>query len=204
MRSDRSDRTILVGITGNSGCGQTTAAGFASAYCSGVCSLDETGHRLLERQYVLSDLVMRYCMPELSELRGDDLRSVLRDIVFDDPHEMEKLNSVVHPRMKRWAISSAARLRNGADNGIWVLEGALIYELGLDALLDLVIVVSDTPERCARRISVRDGISTGEALKRWSFQMSLAEKEAACDIVITNQGSEDDMGRAIRSIFVRM
>jgi len=143
-------------------------------------------------------------MPELSEIRGDELRAALRDIVFSDPVQMEKLNSIVHPRMKRWAVSSAARLRNGAATGIWVLEGALIYELGLDVLLDLVIVVSDTPERCARRISERDGVSTGVALQRWNFQMSLDEKEATSDIVIANHGSKADMGRAIGSIFARM
>ncbi|MEN8209983.1 MAG: hypothetical protein ABFR50_12115, partial [Candidatus Fermentibacteria bacterium] len=50
------DTGYLVGITGNSGCGQTTAASFVAERCGGVCSLDRIGHRLLNKRYVLRGL----------------------------------------------------------------------------------------------------------------------------------------------------
>lgn len=200
-KEDREAR--LVGITGNSGCGQTTAAMAAAEYCRGVCSLDVTGHRLLDRPYVATDLARSFCRPELLRLRGDSLRSELRRTVFTDPVEMEKLNSILHPRMKRWTAISAAALRS-AGPGIWILEGALIFELGLESFLDFIIVVSDTPERSAERVAGRDGITVEEALARWENQMDLAEKEAASDLVLRNSGTEDDIRGAIRSIFARM
>ena len=193
----------LVGITGNSGCGQTTAAEAASEYCRGVCSLDVTGHRLLDRPYVVSDLARSFYKPELLRLRGDSLRSELRRTVFSDPVEMDRLNSILHPRMKRWAAISAAKLRL-LGTGIWILEGALIFEMGLDSLFDLVMVISDTPERSAKRVAERDGITVEEALIRWDHQMSLPEKESAADIVIRNSGTEDDIRGVIGSIFARM
>jgi len=192
----------LVGITGNSGCGQSTAADFASGFCDGVCSLDSVGHRLLDRSYVASDLAMRLCRPDLLRLRGPELRRELGRTAFSDPALMDAVNAVMHPRMQGWARAAAARLRTLP--GLWVLEGALIVELGLAPMLDRLIVVRDTLERCAVRVSVRDEVPETETALRWERQLPLESKASMADWVIENNGSKADMRTRIVSIFAGM
>jgi dephospho-CoA kinase len=192
----------LVGITGNSGCGQSTAAAFASGFCDGVCSLDVIGHRLLDRSYVASDLALRLCRPDLLRLRGTELRRELGRTAFSDPALMDAVNSVMHPRMLGWARTSAARLRT--LRGLWVLEGALIVELGLAPMLDRLIVVRDTIERCAARVTARDGVPETETALRWKMQLPLETKASMADWVIDNAGSKADMRTRIDSIFAGM
>jgi dephospho-CoA kinase len=192
----------LVGITGNSGCGQSTAAGFASGLCAGVCSLDAVGHRLLDRSYVVSDLAKKLCRMDLLELRGPALRREMGRTAFSDPVLLDAVNSTLHPRMQGWARMAAAKAR--LLPGIRILEGALIIELGLAPILDRLIVIRDTLERCAERVSNRDGVPEKETALRWRSQLPMEIKTSIADWVIDNNRGKDDMRARIVSIFAGM
>ena len=189
----------LVGITGNSGCGQSTAAEFIAEQCAGVCSLDRTGHRLLTKRYVLRELVDGFSRSSLLEMSENEIRSELRSIVFDDPQKMSVLNSILHPRMIRWASNSAAFLKY--SRGIWVLEGALIFELEIDRYLDCVIVIEDTADRCAQRLRERDNISEENVLKRWNQQLPVSDKVSRADFAVRNSQDLQYMKQQILNIF---
>lgn len=197
-----SNNGFLVGITGNSGCGQTTAANYISEECSGICSLDLVGHRLLDRQYVISGLSDAFSRPEFNHLDGESTRSELRKIVLNDTKAYAILNSVLHPRMIRWAVNSARILRQ--LKGIWVLEGALICELGIHELLDYLIVVQDSEKRCISRVAARDNISLEDAAKRWEVQLPIKNKLTMADEVVNNSGELDNLKQQILTIFQRI
>ena len=189
---------LLLGITGNSGCGQSTAAGFIANRCKGLCSLDRIGHPLLGKNYVLRDLADIFQGIDFLRTSEKELRTELGRIVFDDEKKMTLLNSVLHPRMIRWVAASSAAL--GSSSGIWILEGALIYELGLHRYMDCIIVVADSAERSAERLSLRDGISSDYALKRWAQQLSIDEKVARSDYVVYNSGDLNYLRQQILTI----
>ncbi|NOQ22537.1 MAG: dephospho-CoA kinase [Candidatus Aegiribacteria sp.] len=193
------DTGYLVGITGNSGCGQSTAAGFITEQCAGVCSLDRIAHRLLSKAYVLRDLADGFSRSSFLTMNENEIRSELRSIVFDDPDKMLILNSILHPRMIRWASTSAASLKG--SRGMRVLEGALIFELGIDRYLDYTIVIEDTPERSAERLAERDDISTEYALKRWKRQLPINAKANRADYVVHNSQGLGYMKQQILNIF---
>lgn len=197
-----SGKSLLVAVTGNSGCGQTTAASFVEGLVSGVCSLDRIGHRLLEKEYVLRELKDALGMDDMDGMDKKRLRRRLSSLVFGDPVKMEKLNSVVHPRMKGWAELSSSLLSR--RDGIWVLEGALVFELGLDELFHRTVVIRDTLERCADRLESRDGISREMTENRWKNQMSMEEKVSRGDFVADNAGDTDYLRGQILSIFAEI
>ncbi len=189
----------LIGITGNSGCGQSTAAGFLAGYSSGICSLDATGHRMLTKPYVLKELAAGLLRNDILTMSENRIRRELGRVVFDDPQKLAILNSILHPRMIRWACVSSAVLRS--SSGIWILEGALIYELGIDRYLDRIIVIEDTPWRSAERLALRDDISPEYALKRWRRQLPMDEKIKRADHVVHNSKSKDYLRQQILNIF---
>lgn len=193
---------FLIGITGNSGCGQTTAAEYLNKECSGLCSLDLVGHRLLNRQYVTSELADAFSRPEFNHLDGKSIRTELRKIVHSYPEAYAVLNAVLHPRMIGWAVQCAQTLRK--LKGVWILEGALICELGINDLLDYLIVVEDSEHRCISRVAARDNISYEDAAKRWRVQLPIEYKSRLADAVVINSGELDNLKQQILAIFHRI
>lgn len=191
--------SILIGITGNSGCGQTTAASALEGLAEGICSLDELGHRMLEKGFVAKELAGEFGIEEMAGMTPSELRSTLSGMVFDDSDHLHSLNSVLHPRMVRWVRMAARRARD--LGGAWVLEGALLFELGLGDLFDRTIVVRDTFERCARRLWTRDGIPPGVTRRRWDSQMGLDRKASMADHVVENGSDPDYLKARMITIF---
>jgi dephospho-CoA kinase len=175
---------MLAGVTGCAGSGQSTVAGLLYSLGASVCSLDEVGHRLLDRKPVALRLSEVLGLPSIRDMGSPGIRSVLRDRAFAEPEFMGKLCSVLHPRMARWAALSARALRGRP--GLYVLEGALLFELGISSLLDTTIVVAAERETCARRLAERDGLGADDAESRIAMQMPLTEKAAKADWIVWN------------------
>jgi len=193
---------MFVGITGNSGTGQSAVAAVFAGMGAVVCSLDGAGHRLLDRKYVRSDLAMKLYRPELTHMTGLSVRTELARSAFTDHGIMEALESVLHPRMRRWA-SLSRQLLDGSG-GVVVLEGALIFELGLDALLDRMVVVTDTERRSAERLRARDGVGPEIVTARWKRQWNLQRKAGLADYVLENRGTLSELNEEAKNLYISL
>ena len=126
---------------------------------------------------------------------GDDIRAAnsmdidrkrLAAIVFADPRKLTALNAIVHPVIMRGIADELERLR-GSD-AIVVLDAALIVEMGLDKVVDaLVVVLADVKHRRGRLVSTR-GMSEQDITGRIAAQASPEELMARADIVVRNNG----------------
>lgn len=176
---------MLVGLTGNSGTGASTVARFWRDAGARVCSLDHAGHRLMDKARIKAALGID---PGLS---GSDARALLRERAFTDPTLLSLINNTMHPVMTRWARLCASALRG--TPGMHVLEGALIFEMGMADLFDATVAVVDTPERAFLRIFRRDGVTRNAMLGRWRNQFPPKRKAALADHVINNSGSIEEL-----------
>jgi dephospho-CoA kinase len=191
---------MFLGVTGNSGTGQTTVADTFATLGARVCSLDATGHRLLKRNSVRSALAVRLSRPDFMSMSGSEMRAELSRSAFTRTDIMEAVEEVLHPIMRRWALLSRSILEN--LEGVWVLEGALIFEMGLDGLLDSVVLVCDTEERACKRLEKRDRISSDIVSARWARQLPLSTKRCLAEHVIENRSSLDELIEEARRIYI--
>jgi len=175
---------MLLTVTGNSGCGQTTFAAELGRLGARVCSLDRVGHRILSRPAVSAAVAEELGLDGCGDLSPREFRRMVGKRVFADSGSRRRLESILHPRMRRWAHISAGRLHD--RRGLWVLEGALVLELGLGELADVIVVVSDTLQRCRLRAAARDGIDPATVEARWAAQWSIRRKESLADVVVAN------------------
>lgn len=187
---------MIIGLTGNSGTGASTVAGFWRELGCRVCHLDHAGHRLMEKARVRRALGV----PGLEQMSGRQARAAIGGRAFTDPELMERIRLVIHPPMVRWARVSAEAHRNSP--GMWVLEGALLYELGLDHIFDLVVAVVDTRERAFLRIFHRDGQPAGEG--RWNHQLPIAEKARRASYVLHNSGDIEHLRETSFSLYNKL
>jgi len=184
---------ILIGLTGPCGAGQTSAARIMALdpRVRGVCSLDGIGHRLMEKKRIRARIGERLGIDGLSAMTAKEARRLLGSMVFVDDDAREGLESVLHPLMKRWVSHAAGVLSE--EEGLYVLEGALLVEMGLDGIADALVLVACEREECIARAAARDGLDSASAQRRLDSQMPLTDKIRRADWVINNgSGSPPD------------
>jgi len=77
-----------------------------------------------------------------------------------------------------------------------IYEAALLVENGVHRMLDALVVVAVGEQTQLARLVARDGLSEAEAGARVRAQLPLADKIAAADYVIQNDGTvEETRGR---------
>jgi dephospho-CoA kinase len=116
-------------------------------------------------------------------LRGGRVdRAALARLAFRSRESIARLNRRVHPEILREIRRRISRAR-----GWVVLDAALLFETGADALCDVVVFVSAPRELRARRTRAR-GWVPGELRRRERVQFPLAYKKKKADYVIDNAG----------------
>ncbi len=113
-------------------------------------------------------------------------RSKLASIVFNDPQQLELLNSLVHPPTirdaKEWMQKQTAPYA--------IKEAALLFESGSNEGLDCVIGVYAPQQLRIKRVMDRDGVTYEEVMSRLNRQIDEEEKMQRCDFIITNDEAQ--------------
>ncbi len=182
---------MLWGITGCSGTGSSTVAAVWKEMGAEVCSLDKTGHRYLNKLHVKKALESQLGISGFSEMSSGQIRNILREKAFTSPDLLAGINRILHPGLSRWVAYSAESLKN--KSGIFVLDAALIFELGLEQFFDRIVTVTDEFDRVAKRLAARDGISIDTVTGRWKNQISLKEKSFRSHFEVRNSGTEVEL-----------
>lgn len=151
---------VIIGLTGSIGMGKTTAAGMFRHLGVTVYDSDAAVHRLLARGGgAVADIGKAF--PGAVREGAVD-RAMLRELVFGDSAALRRLEAIVHPRVRR---VQRAFLRGAAARGeqVVVLDIPLLFEVGLAAQCDAVIVVTAPAFLQRARVLSRPGM-TAETL----------------------------------------
>ena len=178
-----------IGLTGGIASGKTYVSGMLSRLlkCEHI-DADEICRQLLEpNEKGWQQFVEAFGSEYLTKGELID-RPKLRNNLFGDETFREKVNSIIHPLVKKVMLSRMKRIiESGADSKVLV-EVPLLYEVQWDDLFDTVIVVYADYETCLQRLMDRDGIDKGVAALELHSQLPLHEKVMKADHVINNSG----------------
>jgi len=157
---------------------------------STVCSLLKShGYSIIDADTVAKEQ-LENSKSELKELFGESIfdgltidRKKLADIIFNSQSQREKLNSLIHPKvrleMKRLALEKE-RL-----NEFYIVDIPLFFESG-EYECEVSVVVYTPKDIQLKRLMKRDNISEEEAIKRIKSQIDIDEKKKKADWVIDN------------------
>jgi dephospho-CoA kinase len=134
--------------------------------------------------------------PGTTGAQGVD-RSALAERVLDEPAALRRLEAITHPAVAR---ERAAFLAAHRDAPLVVLDIPLLFEKGLEQLVDKVAVVSADPEIQRLRTLERAGMSPEKYLRILSHQLPDSEKRARADFVIPTDVSMDETRASVRRI----
>ena len=176
----------IVGITGPTGAGKTTALAAAQALGGAVIDCDAVYHRLLETDGAMVDSIGERFPGTVRAGRLD--RQALGGLVFADPRALEALNGLTHPRVAGEVERLlAAAERDGAK--LAVIDAVGLFESGLHRLCGLTLCVTAPREDRIRRVMLRDGISRQRAQARVDAQRGEEYYRARCDRTLVNDFS---------------
>jgi dephospho-CoA kinase len=188
---------LNVGLTGGIASGKSTVARMLAEKGAILIDFDELAHAVEEPgEPVWQEIVHHFGEGILLPDRRIDRRK-LGAIVFTDREKRELLNRLVHPAVfAEWSKRLEEIEKTGKD-AVVVSDIPLLVEAGLETMVDAVLLVYLSPEEQIRRLSARNGFNREEAERRVAAQMPIGEKVIHADIVIRNEGSVEETGRAV-------
>jgi len=130
-------------------------------------------------------------------------RAKLGAIVFSDESQRRKLNSIVHPAVRRAMFWGVVRCWWRGER-VCVLDVPLLIEGGLWKFVATVVVVYCSPEIQLQRLMARDGSSRENALARLNAQLPIAEKVQYADFVVDNSGSLQDLKNQVETLVTKL
>ena len=178
--------TRVIGITGGVGMGKSTAAKL----------LREQGVPVLDSDDIAREVVAvgEPALMEISEIFGADFlnakgqldRAKMAAHIFGNDAEREKLETIIHPRVRERWLAQMETWR-GDDVPLGVVVIPLLFEVGAEAEFDFIICVACTGNTQRERLRAR-GWDDAQIAARIAAQMDVAQKIERADQVMWTEG----------------
>lgn len=128
-------------------------------------------------------------------------RRRLRDRAFASTESRQKLETILHPRVRAEWI----RLRNicTASGSHFLAEIPLLFEVSAENYFEATILVATSPQIQHARLAQR-GISAETAAAILSRQLPVMEKIQRATVVVWNDGSESALAQQAKLLFQRL
>ena len=170
----------LIAITGGIGCGKSIVSQILKEFGFQVYDCDCNAKYLMDNSPTIKDCLKSTFGNDII-IDGTINRVKLANIVFNNKEKLVKLNNIVHSSVKEDLISW--KLENSHKKLLFV-ETAILYQSGLDMVVDEVWEVNAPLEIRIERVMKRNNISRQNVLSRIESQKYEILTQA--DYIITN------------------
>lgn len=176
-----------VGLTGGIASGKSLVSEYFRALGVPVLDADQVSRVVVEPGQPALGEIAEHFGADVLLADGQLDRRRLREIVFSDPAARRQLEQITHPRIRvhirQWMDAQTAPY--------CILENAILFESGMDALVDRVLVV-DVPEDLQRqRLAGRDGIDAAFVERMLAAQSPRDLRVSRADDVLLNTGTPE-------------
>ena len=191
---------LVVGLTGNIGCGKSSLSELLMSKNIDVIDADIISREIMYDKELL-EIIFYEFGTEIKNNDGTLNRKKLGNIVFNDDDMLMKLNSITHPAIKRKINDRIIDISNQGKN-IVVIDAALLIEGKFLDLVDKLVVITCNEEVQLNRVVNRDNMTKEEALKRINSQMKQNEKIKYADYIIDNSKDMNNLKDEFDKLFI--
>ncbi len=180
---------LVIGITGGTGSGKTTALEAVRSLGGAVLDCDEIYHRLLREDRGLLAAIDA-AFPGVV-LEGELDRKKLGNQVFGDPEKLGALNAITHG----FVVGEVRRLLAEAEREgrpLAAVDAIGLIESGLGDLCRYTAAVTAPEEERVKRLMAREGIDRDYALLRIRAQKPDEWFRQHCSMTLENRGSREE------------
>lgn len=193
----------VIGITGPTGAGKTTALNALRSLGAEVVDADEVYHRLLSESAGLKKSLVEAFGENILDEAGKIDRKRLSQAVY--PDRLEELNAITHPPVVA-EIGRLVREAEEAGSSVLAIDAIALVESGLSRRCDTVVAVLAPGELRVKRIMTRDGIGEAYARRRVEAQKPEEFYRAHSGYVLESRAEDtpESFGRRALTLFQKI
>ena len=190
------DGIAVIGLTGQSGAGKSTASKIFSDCGIPVIDCDVVARKISNLPEFLEKISLAFpgCVDDSGLLRRK-----LGNLVFNDRAKLREYGSIIFPYITAAIMKEITSLKDSGEKLV-ILDAPTLFESGMDSVCSEVISVVAPFDVKLRRILERDNIPVDFAQSRLSSQFSEKYFYDRSDAVIVNDGSLEDLEEKVMAI----
>lgn len=183
-----------IGLTGGIGSGKSSAAGLFHELGAGVVDTDQIAHELTGPGGAAIAAIRSQFGADYIAADGGLDRAKMRRLVFSDGAAKKKLETLLHPLIRKQAMARIA----AAQQPYVLVVVPLLFETGAyRELVRRVLVVDCTEEQQIARTMQRSRLTADEVRAIMAAQLPRSERLARADDVLHNDDDMDALRRQI-------
>ena len=186
---------IVLGLTGNIGCGKSSVSNIFIENNIDVVDADIVARQIFDDKDLLNKVFSTFG-DTIKNADGTLNRKALGNIVFNDDEKLIELNNLTHPQIKENILSEVSEYKNQGKK-IVVIDAALLIEDDYLPHIDKLLLVTCREDIQIERIKNRDNCTEEEAVSRINSQMSQEDKSKFADYIIDNSGSPEELKQKV-------
>ena len=187
---------LVIGLTGDVGAGKSTVSSAWASQGARVISADPIVAELWKRKDLTALAVERWGR-EVLATDGTLDHGALSGFIFGDEKEYHWACGIIHPLVRE----EMDRLIDNLDGWV-VAEIPLLFENGVPEWVDLTVYIEAPEEQRVQRNAFR-GWDRKELFRRERWLLEREEKKTRADLVISNDGTLDELLENARDLGLR-
>ena len=192
---------LVIALTGGIGSGKSSVAELLAEFGAAVIDTDAIAHQLTAPGEAGSREIGRQFGADFLRADGALDRDRMRSLVFADPAARKKLEAILHPMIR--SESERQLLADPTSPPYAILMVPLLVESGdYRKRVDRIAVVDCAETTQIDRVTNRNGLARPEVERILAAQATRAERLAAADDVINNEGALSELPAQIERLHV--
>ncbi len=197
----------VLALSGGIATGKSTAGKMINRLMptSAFFDCDESVRCLLKAQEVLEE-ISETLGQSVIKMDGSLDRATLRKLVFENENSREKLETILHPKVRKECLEKLNFYSKTTPTTLFVADVPLLFESGFDFGQELNLVVATSQATQRNRLKARSHFEDRMISSILKAQLPIMEKVARADVVFWNEGSlsimESQLARFLKSLSI--
>ncbi|GME73399.1 unnamed protein product [Ambrosiozyma monospora] len=196
---------LIVGLTGGIASGKSTVSKRLHEHHSlTIVDADKIAKEIVEPGKPAYNKIVSHFQPNLPNLVDPETKALNRPVlgkyVFENKSELQVLNSITHPAVRRQMIWEIIKSWFSFDKMV-ILDVPLLFEAKLDEFCGVnVCVICDGELQLERLMARNPELSAEDCKNRIKNQMSNEVKISKSDVVIENNSTREKLYEEVDKI----
>jgi len=187
---------FIVGLTGGIGSGKTTVANLFADLGITLVDADIVAREVVAKDSEGLAKITEHFGADVCQADGTLNRIALREIIFNQPQQRDWLNNLLHPMIRKNMLNQVQQ----AESAYVIMVVPLLFENGLDKLVNTTLVVDVDPKLQISRTSERDSVASTQVEQIILSQMPRQQRLSMADEIIDNHGELNTLRSKVASL----
>ncbi len=191
------NKKVKIGITGGIGSGKTYICNLLRERGYEVYNCDDEAKRIMLEDAEIISQIKTLIGNDAYTPDGQLNKPVIANFIFSDKDNATKVNSIVHPAVKK------DFLRWAEDKPVAIMESAILFESGFDDVVDTTVLIWADARNRLKRAMTRDHATREQIEARMAAQISDDEARRKADYIFRHNNydeTENEMRKLIQYI----